>query len=193
MLRCENLQKFFRLLISVFLAGSAAFGSTPLRVDINADGRADMRTLGWDNWRPSVDRMRQSFGDITVTLSPSSDQGTISLKANKAMIVHGVTLGADAAVATGGPHAAMNVQIEGLTAGPHSFVGYHYSLSGESAGTYTVSTGDRKVEGIQLPNKPRHNDEVGTSYIEFEAREGQPVVIRIAAEDSGTPTATLVE
>ena len=74
------------------------------------------------------------------------------------LVVHGVTIGADGAVATGGRSAVMEVQLEGLAPGPHTFVGYHHAPGG--AGTYTVSAGDRKVEGIEPSRETRHNDEV---------------------------------
>lgn len=155
-------------------------GAATLRVDINSEGRADMRTVGWENWQPSGGDMSQSFGNVTVTLRAGSDGGSVSFSGNKAIVIHGVTLGADGAVASGGNPAMMEVQIEGLAAGPHTFVGYHNALGGGPS-TYTVSAGDRKVEGIEPSKDPRHNDEVGTSFIEFEARASRPVVIRIAA------------
>ena len=152
----------------------------PLRVDINSEGRADMRTVGWENWQPLVGDMSQSFGTVTVTLRAGENGGTIRLFGKKAMVVRGVTLGADGAVATGGKPAAMEVKLEGLASGPHTFVGYHHALEG-GAGTYTVSVGDRKVESIEPSKEPHHNDEVGTSFIAFVAKAGHPVVIRIAA------------
>ena len=74
---------------------TAASDATPLRVDINADGRADMRTIGWENWQPSGEIMSQSFGDVTVTLRAGGDSGSIRLVGDKAIVIHGVTLGAD--------------------------------------------------------------------------------------------------
>jgi hypothetical protein len=155
---------------------------TPIRVDINSEDRADMRTVGWENWRPSGSDMSQSFDDVTVTLRAGRDDGSISLKGNKSLLIHGVTVGAEGAVATGGKPAVMEVQLEGLVPGPHSFVGYHHALAGVTdTYTYTVSVGDQKAEGIETSKEPRHNDEVGTSFVEFEAKAGQPVVIRIMA------------
>ncbi|UCG49389.1 MAG: hypothetical protein JSU94_06320 [Phycisphaerales bacterium] len=124
--------------------------------------------------------MSKSFGAVTVTLSAGGNGGSVSLSGNKSLVVHGVTVGADGAVATGAKPAVMEVRLEGLAPGPHSFVGYHHALGGAD-GTYTVSTGDRKVEGIRTSQEPRHNDEVGTSFIEFQATDGRAVVIRIAA------------
>ncbi len=159
---------------------TAASDATPLRVDINADGRADMRTIGWENWQPSGEIMSQSFGDVTVTLRAGGDSGSIRLVGDKAIVIHGVTLGADGAVVTGGRSALMEVQLDGLAPGQHTFVGFHHALGG-GAGSYSVSAGDRKVTGIEPSREPRHNDDVGTSFIEFEANAGQPVVIRIAS------------
>ena len=152
----------------------------PLRVDINSEGRSDMRTVGWENWQPSQGHMSQSFGRVTVTLRPGQDNGSIELSGNKRILVHGVTVGAEGAVATGPNRAVMDVQLEGLTPGPHSFVGYHHAL-GSADGTYSVSVGDRKIEGVRPSEDPRHNDEVGTSFVTFKAKLGRPVVIRITA------------
>ena len=172
-------KSFALLLTAVSLLATVPAGATPLRIDINSEGRADMRTVGWENWQPSGGNMSQSFGGVIVTLRAGGNGGSVSLSGSKAIVVHGVTLGADGAVATGGKPAVMEVQLEGLAPGPHTFVGYHHAPGG--AGTYTVSAGDLKVEGIEPSREPRHNDEVGTSFIEFEANAGRLVVIRIAA------------
>jgi hypothetical protein len=154
--------------------------SAPLRVDINSGGRTDMRTVGWENWLPSDTNPSQTFGEVTVTLRAGSEGGSIGLKGNKTLVRQGVTVGADGAIAAGGRPAVMEVQFDGLRAGPHSFVGYHHALGG-GAGPYIVSVGNRRAEAITPSTNPSHNDEVGTSFIQFEARANRPVVIRIAA------------
>lgn len=153
----------------------------PLRVDINSEGRKDMRTVGWHNWRPNGEAMRQSIDDVTVSLRAGNAGGKVSLKGSKAIVVHGVTLGADAAVATG-ESPMLEVRIEGLAAGKHTFVGYHHSIGGDE-GTCTVSIGNRKMTGIKPSRNARHNDEIATSYVKFEATAGQPTVVRISAID----------
>ena len=105
-----------------------------MRVDINSEGRADMRTVGWENWQPLVGDMNQSFGTVTVTLRAGENGGIIRLSGKKAIVVHGVTLGADGAVATGGKPAAMEVKLEGLVSGPHTFVGYHHAVASARVG-----------------------------------------------------------
>jgi len=167
-------------LVAIQLFGSTVISAAPLRVDINSGGRADMRTPGWENWQPSGDSMSQAFGYVTVKLRAGGDGGSVELQGSKEILIHGVSLGADGAVSTGGNTAALEVQLEGLAPGPHAFVGYHHAISGGDA-TYTVSADDQSVEQIKPSTDPRHNDEVGTSFIEFEVQEGQPIVIRIAA------------
>jgi hypothetical protein len=163
--------------------------SAPLRIDINSDNRADMRTAGWENWRPSSDNLSQTFANLTSTLRAGNDGGSVQLKGSKLLIVHGITLGADGAIVAGGSSPVMEVQLDGLAPGPHTFVGYHHSLNSDvDAGSYTVSAGVRKIEGIRLAKDPRHNDDLATSFIEFDAKAGESSVIRISAEHSGSVT-----
>jgi len=154
--------------------------AAPLRVDINSEGRADMRTIGWENWKPSGDVWSQTFGEVRVTLCASSEGGELKLKGSKAALIHGITLGAEGAVVSGGEPAEIEVQLEGLTPGPHTFVGYHHVL-GEHPGTYTIAEGNNgKIKGFEPSTTAHHNDEVGTTYIAFEAKADQPAIIRIA-------------
>ncbi len=153
-----------------------------LYVDINSEDRQDMRSVGWENWRPSGRDMSQSFGDIIVSLRSGGSNGSIGLTGKKSLVVHGITVGADGAVVTGSKPAIMEVHLEGLAPGPHTFIGYHHTFDGNED-TYTVSAGGRKVEGIRTSRQPRHNDEIATSFIEFQAMEGHPIVIRIATVD----------
>ena len=168
-------------IILVLIAGlTVPLGAIPLRVDINSQARSDMRTEGWENWQPKEDALSQSFGDVTVTLRAGGKDGSIGLTGKKSLVVNGITVAADGAVVTGSKPAIMEVQLEGLAPGAHTFVGYHYAFDGNED-TYTVLTGDRKVEGIRTSREPRHNDEVATSFMEFQAMEGHPVLIRITA------------
>lgn len=175
-MRCSLLTVGF-VLIAVASAPSVA---APLRVDINSDDRRDMQTEGWENWHPAGNALTQSFGDITVTLSAGENGGSIRLSGSKSLVVDGVTVGADGAVVTGGMPSVLEVRLDGLSPGPHTFVGYHHALQGID-GTCSVAIGDRGIEGVKTSAKPDHNDEVGTSFLEFEAKAGEPVVVRITA------------
>ena len=170
--------RFLVTFILFFVAG--VLNAEPMRVDINSEGRSDMRTVGWENWRPSEGGMSQSFGDVTITLRAGSDGGAIGFEGSKAVVIHGVTLGADAAVVSSGHPAEIELQLEGLTPGPHTFVGFHHEL-GDYPGTYTIAVDDGgKIKGFEPSTNALHNDEVGTTFVAFEAKPDQPVVIRIA-------------
>jgi hypothetical protein len=44
----------------ILIAGLAVpLEATPLRVDINSEGRSDMRTVGWENWHPKGNSLSQ--------------------------------------------------------------------------------------------------------------------------------------
>jgi hypothetical protein len=177
-----RLPKSLGLLLTPALL-STAFAA-PLRVDINdSEGRADMRSVGWENWRFDKGAAegistKKTFGDITATLSPGAG-GSLGFPGNKVHVIHGVTVGADGAVVTG-ETPVLELKLEGLAPGPHTFTGYHHAVGKAAFGTFTVSAGDSKVEGIKPSTDPRHDDEVATSFLEFEAKAGQPVVIRVA-------------
>ena len=70
--------------LALLLAAHTA-GAAPLRVDISANHRADMRTMGWENWRPDDGKLRRSFGNLTVTLRPLTKAGSLSLSGRKAL------------------------------------------------------------------------------------------------------------
>ncbi|MDB4632268.1 T9SS C-terminal target domain-containing protein [bacterium] len=166
----------FLLVANVLFADVA-----PLRVDINSEGRSDMRTIGWENWKPSDDNWSQTFGEVTVSLRASNEGGSLGLKGSKAIVISGVTLGADGAIVSGGDPAEIEILFEGLTPGPHTFVGYHHEL-GEHPATYTIAANEGgKIKGFTPSTEPRHNDEVGTTYISFEANADQSSMIRIAS------------
>ena len=68
------------LVFAILIVGHQCPASAgPLRVDINSEDRADMRTIGWENWHPSGDDMSRSFGDVTVTLRAGGNGGLVRL------------------------------------------------------------------------------------------------------------------
>ncbi len=150
----------------------------PLYVDINSELRSDMQTNGWINWLPSADNMSHIFADTTVSISSVDSNGILELFGNKAVVVYGNTVGADGVVLTDTKPPVMVIRIDGLTPGRHSFVGFHHALDNVED-TYSISTSDHKVSGIKSSLQAHHNDEVGTSYIEFRAARNRPVFIHI--------------
>ena len=173
--------KLHRFVAPLLVVGVMSIDAAPLRVDINSEGRSDMRTGGWENWMPSGNHWSQTFGEVTATLRASSQDGALGLEGSKAVVIHGVTLGADGTVVSGGEAAEIEIKLEGLTPGQHTFVGYHHVL-GESPDNYTIATdGVGKIMGFEPSTVARHNDEVGTSFVAFEAEAGQPSLIRIGS------------
>ncbi len=171
-------------LFALPLLTAAPAAAEALRVDLNAINRADMRTEGWENWEPAGRDPSRTFGGVTVTVRAARGAGTLGLDGNKGIVVHGVTLGADAAVVTGGHPSVLEVQLDGLAPGPHTWVGYHHAL-GMTDGALTVSSGDRTAGVVQPSREVRHNDDVATSFLDFVARAGEPVVVRIASAVGG--------
>ena len=172
-----------RLIFSVFVfvlmsSVTVSLIAGSLRVDINSTNRADMHTEGWENWLPSKEAMSRNFGEITVSLRVGGGDGSVELSGNKSLVVKGITVGADGVVASGITPACLEVVIEGLQPGDHTFVGYHYPLGGAD-GTYTVSAGKPEAGVVTMSEKANHNDEISTSFIEFEATAGKPTIIRI--------------
>ena len=174
------------LLAAAFMLTAAPGFAALLRVDINSQARSDMRAPGWTAWNPgSGGELSHKFGDLTVTLRPA-EGGSIELFGSKSHVVKGLRLGADGAtIERGGSAAVLEVEIEGLTPGRHTFVGYHHAEGGANLGSYTV-TCDSAI-GEAVPVKPTdsadHDDVLGSSCIEFEAAAGRPVVIRYEAGD----------
>ncbi len=143
-----RMHRFMALWLTVPpLLAAVSTGATPLRVDINSEGRADMRTVGWENWQPAADDMSQSFGELTVTLRAGSDGGSISLSGNKALVVHGVTLGADGAVATGGKSGRDGSPARRTRARATHLRGLSPRPMAATPARYTVSAGDRTGRG----------------------------------------------
>ena len=148
-LKCSAISMKRYVFLTFLLVANVLFADVaPLRVDINSEGRSDMRTIGWENWKPSDDNWSQTFGEVTVSLRASNEGGSLGLKGSKAIVISGVTLGADGAIVSGGDPAEIEILFEGLTPGPHTFVGYHNEL-GEHPGTYTIAANEGgKIKGF---------------------------------------------
>jgi len=171
---------------SIWLSALNLSAQSPLRVDINANGRSDMRTEGWQNWLPSGEgTFLQNFAGIKVTLRSGDSARPIRLFSNKAWVVDGVTLGADGARVSGASPAIMEMVLEGLPAGEHRFVGYHHFPGSQAAACQVHVEGNSSLI-TQISQEVTHNDEVAQSYVEFVAKEGTPVVLRLESVESDT-------
>ena len=155
--------------------------ASSLRVDLNANNRSDMRTEGWENWQPASTGMKKTFGDVTIAIRPGDDTASLNAVGVKALVAGGLTVGADGWMATGGTKASLELHLQGLPPGRHTLVGYHHAL-GKAEGSYRITAGGQTVAGIRPSTEAGHDDEVATSFLEFEARAGEPVMVRFEAE-----------
>ena len=171
---------FVHFLIVIAIAAISS-GANPLRVDINSTTRADMCTVGWENWLPQGDIFSQSFGDVTVTLRAGGKDGAIGLSGKKSLVVNGVTVGADGAVAAGSETAVMEVKIEGLAPGLHTFIGYHHVFNGDTRYLYGFNRRRTKSRVFKLQSKQTTMTRSQLPLLSFRPETGEPVVIRITA------------
>ena len=117
-------------LFSILLAGgfnglvTTAISQTqtmPLKVDINSEGRSDMKTYGWEKWRPDSNSPVGSFGDIQVEISGGHPDDRLELKGNKALVAAGTTVGADGIVSdASGSDYLFSVPDSGAKADPRA-------------------------------------------------------------------------
>lgn len=168
-----------RRVVVLVLMMAASLDARPLRVDIDTTGRSDMRTVGWESWHPSEEDMSQRFGDITARMRARGDGARASYVGDKAEVVRGVSVGADGILVERGD---LEIQLEGLVVGRHQFVGYHHLLKGDPV-LYELAALGQTVTGIRPSTEAFHNDQVGTSFIEFEVVDEAPVVIRLSAAE----------
>lgn len=169
---------FFLCLISFDLQ------SSPLRVDINSTNRSDMQSEGWSNWHPKDGILNTEFSGIKITIRGSSKDSPLLLRGNKAVVVNGTTLGADCITYSDHKDPSLELILEGLSKGKHSFVGFHHSLD-KKAGSFTVAVGKIKSMPFFPSHVATHNDEVGSSYVEFEVKDEEPITIKIVPTDDG--------
>ena len=166
---------------SVHLAAGLLPGllvAMPLRIDLGMDtGRSDTARDGWVEWQVSDGpQAERSFDKIGITLrSPAGFSGAWFKKGlafDAAMATDGI-----ASAGSGGENA-IEVIIRGLPQGRHSIVTYHNFVDDASTGQVHVSIDDQ-VMRVQPSRKVLDDLESASVYLEFDAIEGQPVVVRI--------------
>ena len=150
----------------------------PLKVDINSEGRSDMKTYGWENWRPDSNSPVGTFGDIQVEISGGHPDDKLLIKGNKALVAAGTTVGADCIISDASGSGLIQLKISGLPPGPHTFVGFHQSLSDDfSDFTLSIDGVDSGVFRHSPVSGVPHNDDVCSSFARFVVLSGKPVVL----------------
>jgi len=160
------------------------------RVDLNIDqGRKDILTPGWENWAWKGGRSGTArFGEVSVTLRAL---GGLSLEGvwYKGLLDYGATMAADGISTRNESDPAdgtIELVIEGLTAGRHSLVTYHNEVRKTEPTAFAVLVGaTRRIENVVPTRRATNDSEVTSAYVEFEAVEGEEVVVRFVPDPLG--------
>lgn len=186
---------FSVLALAVLSVEPALVAAERVRVDVGAeDGRRDTGTPYWQTWKVKQggEATSRNFGDVTVTLRAIEDAvDGLDTFLTKTGIDTGATMATDG-VASATGDGGIEIELRGLTAGPHTFVTYHNSIRDEPPSRLTVSCRGVKVgEGsdehvaVQPSQQVSHNDDAASAFFSFVAEADKPVVIRILANEGG--------
>jgi hypothetical protein len=164
-----------------------AVEAVPLRVDVSPDFRRnDTGAPHWQEWQaPGGRAATRQFGTITVTLRQGEAQGSaLEGQWDKKALAAGACMACDGVFVADG---ALEVVLEGLRPGPHTLVTYHNSVWDGPVGPYTVSVDGKTQVGRRVASQQALlDDDVASVFVAFEVQSGQPVVMRIESEGTGT-------
>lgn len=183
---------------SVIAVAEEVTSDVLISVDINgSENRAQLKSPEFQDWTltGNATPATATFEGVEFKLSTSTGNN-FSKSENKALVTSSATpyltcdgawINADGTVIT--------LEITGLTTGRHTITTWHnyYTMSVSKPGKLAIS-----VDGVQkatvTPTSQVKNDlDAGIAYIDFDAVEGQPVVITIeqASDSTGTDTPVL--
>ena len=187
----------FRCLVVTLVTLSALFcclgavnANEPINVDLGADdGRRDTGTPHWETWKvKECNEAKRTFGEVSVTFRAANKGGDrITPFLTKAGIDTGATMATDGIASASG----IEMEVKGLSEGPHTIVTYHNSIRDESVRSLTLTCPSGKVSAdaasddvagaasLQPSIRALHNDDVASGFISFVAEAETPVVIRI--------------
>lgn len=183
-----------RFLLSLPLFTSLALSAQNIDFDFPNRNTAEVTEPNYIAWpvnRVTTESKTLDNG-VTITLSAAEKADGLGSNWNKQTVQAGMKLFGDGVLAcnlvdnnlvkvTSGPTAFV-VTIEGLTPGPHSLIAYHHNTDKNQIlpPVNVEVNGVMKVKGaLYSTNKDDLKaSDVGSSYVEFEAVSGRPVVIR---------------
>lgn len=151
----------------------------PLRVDLNPDnGRADVRSVGWENWGFDPKKPARAFGPVTVAFRSGA---SLRVRWYKPLLVHGATLTSDGLAADG----SLTMVITGLAPGPHTLASYHSEPNdGPAAALDILVDGVIKARGVQPSQRVPDDADGACAFVEFQAGD-EPVLIEFRAAGPG--------
>jgi len=175
------------LLVVVCLVVGTQVRGAPLRVELNGDnGRNDVRTRGWSDWRipmrqASATAASGTFGDVRLTLRAVGDGASIAADWWKRGFDFEATLASDgASLVPGVGDAVMEIVIEGLPAGRHTLTSWHSAWSQDPAAAFDVAIeGSVVARGVVPSHRVEHDDEAVVVFAEFDAAADRAVTVRL--------------
>ncbi len=186
-----------RCLFAIALACSAmacpARGDLPLRIDLNGDnGRNDVLTRGWDDWRIPTPQAKATSTTITrdgltLTLRTAGAGATLASDWWKRGFDFEATLASDGVcLVPGEGESVMELVIEGLPPGRHTLASWHSAWPADAGGGFDVAIdGVEVARGVVPSHRVEHDDEAAVVFATFDAAAGKPVVVRYAATGGG--------
>jgi hypothetical protein len=169
-------------LLAGLISAAAAGAASPLRVDLNPDnGRKDVLTRGWEDWRVG-DGAAATFkhGDTTVRFRAAANGGAKQLGGAmwKGGYDTGATMTSDGLVARGGP---VDMVISGLPAGSTGIATFHNAFDSEPLGSFSISVNGRAQAGeVNSSHRVGNDDDAASAFVEVDAKPGEDVVLTFA-------------
>lgn len=181
-------------ILSFFLISSISLTAQNIDFDFPGRSSAEVTEPGYVSW--PVDRTESATKTLengwTITISGAEGASAVGSNWSKQSVLAGDKLFGDGVLACNiennnlikvseGPSAIV-LTLEGLTPGAHSLIAYHHNTDKNQIlpPVKVEVNGVMKVSGaLYSSNKEGlKKSDVGNSYVEFEAVEGSPVVIR---------------
>ena len=168
-----------------------AWQATAQKIDFNKGGRPETEgnETGYTPWVVSeASSATLEVDGITITIAPTPGYEGETVMSNywkQGVTSYGAKLIGDGVCVYYDDHANINggavgfdVTISGLPAGTHALQAFHNNFDGLDAPPIDVYVnGEKKLSGIVQTNRERTPSASGQSYVEFQAVEGQPVVV----------------
>ena len=174
-------------LVVCFVIAAASPG-LPIRIDLGKDtGRSDTANPHWEEWQvPDGQRAQRDFGPIKITLRAIGESQEITGKWHKPGLATGAKIATDGiSVENESGPAVLEISIAGLSPGRHSLVTYHNALQEGVFRTFTLGQSNKTEQQVTPTTLVTSNEAAASGYLEFDAQEGQPVVVRLLAARGG--------
>ena len=164
-----------------------------VRVDLDMSGRQEkeVNEPRYESWVIGPGNYEQTFGDLTVSLAHAGSVGTglrpgwhktgIQAPYFARLVADGIT------VDGGDSGGQIEMTLKGLRKGTHKLLMYFNAWDTE-ANTYApvdIFVDEVFKERVQPTNRVFNNADAAVSYFEFQVRDYQDVVVRIAAVTTG--------